>query len=100
MEKYMVENNQIDRTLNNLENLIYEDLNISHDEKENMKNDETERTNGHHPEKRPQPFTGNHLIILQHGFLGVSFDMRLFAQSITMLCGDNTAVMSLPVFLD
>jgi hypothetical protein len=73
----MVENNQIDRTLNNLENL---------------KHNEADRTNGHRPEKRPQPFTGNHLIILQHGFLGVSFDMRLFTQSITMLCGENTAV--------
>lgn len=37
-------------------------------------------------------FQGKHLIILQHGFLGNSFDMRLLYQTLMLLCPKNTMV--------
>jgi hypothetical protein len=40
----------------------------------------------------PQLFQGIHLVILQHGFLGVSYDMRLFSQTIRLLCPSNVVV--------
>jgi hypothetical protein len=45
-----------------------------------------------HDKKRPEIFRGKHLIVLQHGFLGNSYDMRLLAQAIELLCPSNVQV--------
>ncbi len=38
------------------------------------------------------PFRGVHVIFLQHGFMGSSYDMRQLAQALTLLCPANTLV--------
>ncbi len=37
-------------------------------------------------------FRGLHVIFLQHGFLGTSYDMRQLAQALNLLCPENTLV--------
>ena len=125
MEKYMTENNQIDRTLNNLENLLLEEEYHPHQQSQHQQHDQSQNQdhlppinqpsssqsssasspfhNHHKPQSQQQPqqqqhsqkpelFYGKHLVILSHGFLGNSFDMRLFVQAIRLLCPKNTIV--------
>ena len=45
-------------------------------------------------ESPSKPFDGIHVIILQHGFLGNSLDMRYLTQALTILCPESSTMVS------
>lgn len=88
------DSNRIDKKLNSLENRLLDELTIS----SSSSTDSPEILQKKKYSHQPSPFTGKHLVVLQHGFLGSGYDMRLFAQAIKILCPGNIHVSAIPAY--